>query len=425
MVMKGKTTIVLLSAVFSVWLLSCEKEKFDKEIYDGFVDYQFMVDSVDRSHNWMLTQSGSIMITLPDNVSTVQLLTGNPYITQDVEIVAESSLQSGENRQMTLGYVVPIQVNTLYVAAITSNGSYLGVMPFPVGTESLVLSEDDFTGGGSPLALSHQSFSYLYEADFPYPGDFDYNDMVLRIKKRPGPEPQIIDLDVTLEAAGTPTAYAAAIQLADISHKDIEKVEIVKGLVMDQNYPLAPHYISSNDVLMKGKGGQAVIRLFENVQWVFSKTLNDMGTIDALRYNTSHTDTKGYSAAADAVSATYRITFKEATKARHFTFENIDPFIIHTYNGGNWEVHTYAHKFDEVLWRVYNDNQHLFDNHVSWSLVIPKGDFRYSLEGIGLCSFNNNTGERFGPYESFSYWMQDHNNYQDWYLHVTKEQLLF
>lgn len=423
--MKRKTIIVLLSAVFSVWLLSCEKEKFDKEIYDGFVDYQFMVDSVDRNHDWMLTQSGSIVVTLPDNVSKVQLLTGNPYTTQNVEIAAEGSLQAGENRQMTLGYVVPLQQDTLYAAAIASNGSYLGVTPFPVGTESLILSEENLVGAGTPFTLSHQSFSYLYEVDYPYPGDFDYNDMVLRIKKWPGPEPQMIDLNVTLEAAGASTAYAAAIQLADISYKDIEKVEIVNGSVMDQDYPLSTHYINSKDVLMKGKGGQAVIRLFENVQWVFSKALNDMGTIDALHYNTTHTDTKGYSATADAVSTTYRITFKDVDKARRFTFDNIDPFLIHTYNGGSWEVHTYTHKFDEVLWRVYNNNQNLFDNHISWSLVIPKGDFRYSLEGIGLCSFDNETGERFGPYNNFSYWMQDHNNYQDWYLQATKEQLLF
>ena len=422
--MKKTAVIVMLSALLWAGLASCEKEQFNKEIYDGYVDYQFMVDSVDRTHDWLLTQSGSVMVTLPMEVSRVQLFTADPYSIPGAEIAAESNALNGES-QLTLPYTIPIGQHTLYAAAINSNGEYLGVMPFDVDSQTLTLTTDRLTGSGTPLATDYQTFTYLYEADYPYPGDFDYNDLVLRITKKPGPQPQDIDLTVTLEAAGTDASCAAAIQLAGINYNDVEKAEIVNGMQMDLGYPLSNRFIKNDDLLQKGKNSQAVIRLFEHMHWAFSKKTNKLGTIDMLRYNTSHTDTENYSATVNPITTTYRITFKDASKARQFTFDNIDPFIIHVYNGGYWEVHTYAHKLDEVLWSIYNGKQNLFDNHISWSLVIPQRDFRYAEEGICLGSYNTKTGSRFGPYRYFSYWMQNHVSYQDWYRQITQEQLLY
>ena len=422
--MKKTAIIALLSVSLLAGLASCEKEQFNREIYNGYVDYQFMVDSVDRTHDWKLTQSGTVAVTVSANASKVQLLTANPYSDSKAEIAAEGQLQGSESL-LTLNYTVPIDLQTIYAAAVTGSGEYLGVMPFSVGTEQITLSADLLTGGTLQQKPSYQTMTYLYEVGYPYPDDFDFNDMVLRISKKPGPTQNDVDLTVTFEAAGTDNSFAAAVQLADIRYKDVEQAEIVAGTQMDMGYPLSNRFIKSNNLLQKGNDDQAVIRLFENAHWAFNKKTNKLGGIDMLRFNTSHNDIEDYSATVNPITVTYRITFKDAQQARRFSFDNVDPFIIHVYNGGFWEVHTYGHKFDEVLWKIYNGKSYLFDNHISWSLVIPQSDFRYAVEGICPGSYNSTTGSRFGPYQYYSHWLQNHKLYLDWYRIITQEALLY
>lgn len=414
--------LLLLSAALLL-LPSCGKEMFDEEVYNGFVDYQFMIDNVDREHDWCLTQSGTMTVSVPSDVYTVQLLTANPYESASAEIAAAVICQG---QQATLHYTIPIVHGQLYLAALTAQGNYMGVMPVAEGTETVALTYDQLSQKGTLTRPANQTFTYLYEVDFPYPGDFDYNDMVLRISKQPGSSPLEVDLSVTLQAVGAATSYAAAIQLAGVPFNNVEKIELISGAVLDENYPFTPRYIESQDLLIRGRSKQAVIRLFESCQWVFNKTLNELGLIDPmLYYNTTRTALEEYSAVVPPVTNVYRITFTSAEQASAFSFDNIDPFIIHTYNNAYWEVHTYAHKFDEVFWAVFGNNKDKFDNHISWSIVVPKADFRYPTEGISLSSFNETTEERFGPYNGFSYWMQDHTQQLDWYLRPSYSQLLY
>ena len=60
----------------------------------------------------------------------------------------------------------------------------------------------------------------------------------------------------------------------------------------------------------------------------------------------------------------------------NLSFDQIDPFLVQDYNGCMWEIHTYRFKFAEVLKSVFNGKADFYDNHISWGVVIPKGDFR-------------------------------------------------
>ena len=184
-------------------------------------------------------------------------------------------------------------------------------------------------------------------------------------------------------------------------------------------------YINNSNTLLKSRKGEAVINLFEDAHYVMNHQLNDIGSVQTLNYNTENTDIDGKSATVPAVSRTYRITFKERSVARGFTFDQIDPFILEEYNSGVWEIHTYRYKFEETLKSIYNGKQAFYDNHVSWSVVVPKADFRYPIEGMSLGTYNSNTGETFGPYMSFADWMKDHTQYNDWYLNINHPQLLY
>jgi len=47
------------------------------------------------------------------------------------------------------------------------------------------------------------------------------------------------------------------------------------------------------------------------------------------------------------------------------------------------------------------------------------------LEGIALCTYNNETGETFGPYAGYASWMQNHNAYHNWFQTETVPDLLY
>lgn len=421
----NKTTIAVVALALTA-MTGCNKDQFDQNKYQGSVDTQFMIDYADPDHDWCLTKSDTITInTSEEKIYSVQVLTADPYGTTKSEIAAEGVCYGNH---ATLAYTIPITQSTVYIAALDNEGSYLGATPFQYGTKQIDLLSSQLTKGSSLTSPTAQTFTYLYESTFPHPDDFDYNDMVLRISKSM-PDPgnaYIVDLSVKLEACGAGELYAAAIQLAGIPYSAISKVEIVGGKAMDEGYPIDPMFITNKSTLQRGHNGNAVIRLFECAQYALAKNTDEWGDIAVIRYNTSHEVAENYSAIVDPVTRTYRITFNSSEVARNFCFDHIDPFIIHEYNTGYWEVHTFPHRF-EMLISNMETNLSAYDYPVSWSLVIPKSDFRYCRQGISLSSYNSTTGEVFGPYTDFTTWMQNHNNAQarKWYETLNVPSLVY
>ena len=424
--MKINKTTIAVAALAMLAMTGCNKDQFDQNKYQGSVDTQFMIDYADPDHDWCLTKSDTITInTSEEKIYSVQVLTADPYGTTKSEIAAEGVCYGNH---ATLAYTIPITQSTVYIAALDNEGSYLGVIPFQYGTKQIDLLSSQLTKGSSLTSPTAQTFTYLYESTFPHPDDFDYNDMVLRISKSmPNPgNAYIVDLSVKLEACGAGELYAAAIQLAGIPYSAISKVEIVGGKAMDEGYPIDPMFITNKSTLQRGHNGNAVIRLFECAQYALARNTDEWGDIAVIRYNTSHEVAENYSAIVDPVTRTYRITFNSSEVARNFCFDHIDPFIIHEYNSGYWEVHTFPHRF-EMLISNMETNLSAYDYPVSWSLVIPKSDFRYCRQGISLSSYNSTTGEVFGPYTDFTTWMQNHNNAQarKWYETLNVPSLVY
>ena len=419
----SKTTFIFALAVLA--MASCNKDLYDKDLYNGLVASQFMIDNADPDHDWRLTKHSSVIVNSQDeSIRSIQILTENPYTSTNAEIVAESIIFGFEKE---LSYTVSVLTNELYAVAYDVYGNDLGYTKFAYDALSLDLSLSSLTKPGTINKPSYQTYTYLYESNFPMPDDFDYNDMVLRISKK---KPEIgnsyvIDLTVTLEACGAGELYAGAIQLDGIRTADIESVEIVGGKPMDDGYPTSrPTYITDNSVLQSGRNGYAVIRLFDCAQWAINKQQDNVGDIAVIRYNTTHDTKEEYSATVSPVTTTYRITFKNSDTADGFTLENVDPFLIHEYNSGFFEVHTYDHKFDLCISPI-NTNMLDYGNNVSWAVVIPKGDFRYPIEGTPLCIYSEDIDEYYGPYEGFAKWIKDCDTNHDWYKTVTDATLVY
>lgn len=423
-----KNYFFLCLAVFALSLTSCNKELFDQEQYDELVDNQFMIDNADPNHDWCLTKNDTLLIKAPDaDIYRVQVLTADPYLVQGSEIAADGVCYNAEAQ---LTYTVPDVTTMLYLAALDVNGNYLGVAPFTYGSKSLVVTKASLIKSNVIYPPVPQTFTYLYESTFPIPDDFDYNDLVLRISKSYTTLSTQVDLKVAVEAAGTANPFAAAIYLGGVNYDDVMSVEILDGDPMDEGYSFQRSLITQSGTLIKGRNGEAVIRLFEHVHWVFNKQLTDMGAIEGIKYNTSHEVKEHVSAEIDPVVRTFRITCKTREVARSITFDRIDPFLVcntkydQVMDAGIWEIHTYQYKFTGILRDCFTD-KNAYDNHVSWALVIPKGDFRYPLEGVSMCTYQKEIDATFGPYEGFANWLKNHLTNHDWYLHVTREQLLY
>lgn len=423
-----KNYFFLCLAVFALSLTSCNKELFDQEQYDELVDNQFMIDNADPNHDWCLTKNDTLLIKAPDaDIYRVQVLTADPYLVQGSEIAADGVCYNAEAQ---LTYTVPDVTTMLYLAALDVNGNYLGVAPFTYGSKSLVVTKASLIKSNVIYPPVPQTFTYLYESTFPIPDDFDYNDLVLRISKSYTTLSTQVDLKVAVEAAGTANPFAAAIYLGGVNYDDVMSVEILDGDPMDEGYSFQRSLITQSGTLIKGRNGEAVIRLFEHVHWVFNKQLTDMGAIEGIKYNTSHEVKEHVSAEIDPVVRTFRITCKTREVARSITFDRIDPFLVcntkydQVMDAGIWEIHTYQYKFTGILRDCFTDKE-AYDNHVSWALVIPKGDFRYPLEGVSMCTYQKEIDATFGPYEDFANWLKSHLTNHDWYLHVTREQLLY
>lgn len=423
-----KNYFFLCLAVFALSLTSCNKELFDQEQYDELVDNQFMIDNADPNHDWCLTKNDTLLIKAPDaDIYRVQVLTADPYLVQGSEIAADGVCYNAEAQ---LTYTVPDVTTMLYLAALDVNGNYLGVAPFTYGSKSLVVTKASLIKSNVIYPPVPQTFTYLYESTFPIPDDFDYNDLVLRISKSYTTLSTQVDLKVAVVAAGTANPFAAAIYLGGVNYDDVMSVEILDGDPMDEGYSFQRSLITQSGTLIKGRNGEAVIRLFEHVHWVFNKQLTDMGAIEGIKYNTSHEVKEHVSAEIDPVVRTFRITCKTREVARSITFDRIDPFLVcntkydQVMDAGIWEIHTYQYKFTGILRDCFTD-KNAYDNHVSWALVIPKGDFRYPLEGVSMCTYQKEIDATFGPYEGFANWLKNHLTNHDWYLHVTREQLLY
>ena len=420
--MTYKLRFLFLGTVLILCMSSCKKDLFNQEKYDEYVDFHFMIDNRDLNHDWKLTKSSTISVTTTDDVRSVQVLTENPYSSNRAEIAANEIC---ENHAATLSYTVPIGQATLYLAAISSDKQYIGVVPFDYGTKKIDLATETLQPSGTLMSPTPQTFSYLYEANFPVPDDFVYNDCVLRISKGYTDDPTQILLTVKLEALGTLKQIASGIHLAGFSYDDILSVEIVEGEQMDKDFPLPKNMIDSNENLMKGRKGEAIINMFEDAHWALLREKTSVGSIPREILNTTREIKELSSDIVEPITTTYCINFKSRELARQLTFDNIDPFILEEYNGATWEVHTYDYKFNDVLKDVFRGNTAAFDNHISWCITIPQRDARYPLEGIAMGNYNRETGNINGPYDDFVYWIQDHTSHTDWYLHPTRPQQLY
>lgn len=412
--------------------VSCKHEMYDEDKYQDIVDSISPVDTIDANHTWKLTKSKTILIQTPDSggVQIVKILTANPRESGKAQVVGEAWASAGEQFPMTLTY--PNTFTMLYAALVDNEGRY-SIVQFDPDTESSI--------GFHDLIVDHQKVSYeplplLYtygfEEEYPVPGDFDYNDVVLRVsQERTGLRE--MRFDVQLAAVGGRKQIAAAINLVGFKASDIESVRTVDSLSFNRtNGQDLPDQIKSvvrsdkswfyESFLSTGRHEEAVLNLFGDAHWATGDLLEEnFGMMKRKKYNVSKRINNENSQFVPR-TITYVVTFKSSNGLNDFSMEKVDPFIMEEFNGGVFEVHQYD----------FRDAQVFFEYQVSgitslpWALSMPKGDFRWPLEGTNI-GFIMKEVHTYGAYQtmghSFGEWAMDQNRALDWYEYPSENQV--
>ena len=425
MVMKRNNTILLLIATaLGLSLESCNKEMFDQQVYDTIITQEFPIDPIDQTHNWELSTRRSIVIKANasmENMEKVMVLSKNPLTATDAQIMAETAATT-EGGLHTLLFAAPSAQTTFYAAVKTTDKQY-AVVPFTT-SNSQVSFEDKMTGTLTS-DLDYYSFTYCFEENFPEPGDYDFNDCVMRMSVMPGTKKNQVKLIVTLAAAGAKKQIAAAVRLKGYKASDIESVEIEEGNAFDDGYPLTPRSIPDGSTFQQGRNGEPVIRLFEDAMWCLTREQpSDNGVLT--RYNVNVTRQENETnKKVDPVKRTYIINFKETSNAtsmlQNVLTDNLDPFIVVPYNSNYWETHTYQDRLAMVLYE-YHDQTAI---RITWALCVPSGTFRWPLEGLLIGSYKN--GILTGAYREFSHsfgeWAAKKENSRDWFDYPTVSEV--
>lgn len=409
--------ILILTAVV---MASCDKNVFDEDNYIKIIEIAQPVDSIDANHTWNLTKTYNITAEIGTEYAVARrllILSGNPIAGENATLLGEYPVNGSGSTN--LSFVAPSTVSSFYAALVDEHG-YCVITPLQQNQQSVTFQPSTVTSGEIDSKLiGLQSYSYCYEDEMPQPGDYDYNDVVLRISMERTAQNQIT-LNVTLAAVGSTAQIAAAMTIVGYKYNDIESVTTVDAETFDDGYRKSTlPFIDSNNLLIKGFDGAAVINMFEDAHWATGvASYASEGYLERYKYNVSKTTSSDYDMMSPR-TISYVVNFKDATSLNNFTLDQIDPFIIIEYMGAFMEVHAnYKYRFQTTL---YDYKQPTSAAILPWALVIPSSSFRYPIEGTNIGFAKN--GALFGAYmtegHSFGEWAANHLSATDWYNHPT------
>ena len=419
--------VVLLLALL---VTSCNnKDVFDEDDYKDIVEREQPVEKIDEAHTWTLTTTYYMTASIPETAQDAErllVLSANPANGESATVLGEYFVTDNEKKgeKKFFSFVSPAILSHFYAALVDRDGAYTIVAFNPSTNRNISFLQPLATKAKVDSRLiGLQAFSYCFEDEMPEPGDYDYNDLVLRISQERTAVNQII-LNVTLAAVGSLRQIAAAIKLTGIKYNDVLSVKTTDGETFNDGIKrTSMSYIESEDLLMKGNNDAAVINLFEDAHWATGATsYATEGYIERYKYNVSKTTSSEHEMMSPR-TISYEITFKESVMLDYFTMDQLDPFVVLEYNGALMEVHAaYNLRLETVLHEYVQPSSAVI---LPWALIIPSGAFRYPLDGVNIGFAKN--GALFGAYmtegHSFGEWASNHEKALDWYNYPTSNMV--
>ena len=182
---KSLIITLIAGAMAMLGVASCSKNVYDEETHRQLIKYFSAVDSVDQQHEWKLSEFKSYRYQVPSgNYQQLRIYSANPLTSSKAELMHQIFVSG--NQSGVLSVDVPYQITTLYAAIVDASGN-LTVTSFPASQAST--ETFDFTSAttGKAVTSALQTYTYLFEENYPEPGDYDYNDVVLRVSQQRTP----------------------------------------------------------------------------------------------------------------------------------------------------------------------------------------------------------------------------------------------
>ena len=416
--MRKSLIITIIACVATtVSMVSCDKNVYDEKRHGELIHYFSSVDSVDQQHMWLLSQTKILRYQVPagGNYQQLHVYSANPLTNSKAELMNSIFVSDGQTGTLSLN--VPYQVATLYVALEDGVGNYAVAA---ISSSQSSIDFADVTTGRALSSLKPQTYTYLFEENYPEPGDYDYNDVVLRVSQQRTAQNQMT-IGVTMAAVGAVKQIAGCIRLVGYKYQDIDSVYTTTGASFNDGINKQILYFhKETDLLIEGRNHEAVLNLFCDAHWAMAFSPSaDYGLFKRKKYNVT-TESSDDAQLRSTRTLYYVVTFKDATALDNFTAETLDPFILTDYNAGTWETHTEQFKSAQVLHEYFVPSF----KDLPWALMVPDADFKYPLEGTEI-GYRKKTESgvvaMFGAYttigHSFGEWAEDHNSYLDWYLY--------
>ena len=273
------------------------------------------------------------------------------------------------------------------------------------------------------------SFRYCFEDNFPDAGDYDFNDVVLTVT--PKLNDKTLTIKVSLDAVGATENVAAAIRLISLKSTDLEEYTVTQGFASPEDAGGLGSYdnIDTRETFLKedqkpNNTSNMVIVLFKDAHWAINPQKTSTGAVERTFFNTVKPGDY-YERNVDVKTATYKLVFKDADKAKTMLAENLyDVFIVEPYNGAYWEVHTVQNGFktDQVITNRKPEPgySNAYGSNKPWAIMVP-GDFKYPYEWqiIGTRSSGVLSGAYQTAGHSFAEWAENSEDATDWYLYPT------
>lgn len=322
-----------------------------------------------------------------------------------------SNKHSEQNRNAVLGYIHYWVNEKNALNEITIPEGCGGTAGFnPEGNE------------GDEVIPEPESFSmrYCFEDNFPTPGDYDFNDVVLTVT--PTLNDKTLTIKVSLDAVGGTETIAAAMRLVGVNSSDLVSYTVTKAFpsIDEMSWGATYHNIEHSDGFVKegenpNNTNNMVIVLFKDAHWAINPENDNSGGPKRAFYNTVEPD-DFYTNNVPPTTAIYTLVFNDEDKAKSMLAKNLyDVFILEPYNGSYWEVHTVENGFKtlqvitptkpEGYSQAYGDN-------MPWAIMVS-GDFKYPYEWKSI------TNAYKEPGHSFAEWAENSSTANDWYDHPT------
>ena len=425
--MKDNKWYIWVTLCCMIMVSGCVRNQFDQQRYEEIVEEESPTPNVDENHDWMMSTIMTLVVDPSgvDNVNLVRIFTDNPAETDFAEVVDEA-YSSGDNKiVMNISY--PIRLETLYAAAIDSEDYYTIVSFNPNSSSSINFANPIVKHQKMPYHYLYQTYEYLYEEEYPQPGDYDFNDVVLRISMERSSDIQL-RFNVQLAAVGGTKQMGAAIRLAGYKYNEIESVKTVDNASFDitgvgELPDMYRTMIQDKSLLQQSMNGEAVLNLFADAHWATGdRIISDNGSITRKRYNVSYEKSDDYGTFYPR-EITYIVTFKNGVDISSLTLDGLDPFIIEEYNGNKYEVHTHHYAKAQVLYPNPSSDAH----NLPWAFCIPYDKFYWPLHDVAIGFQAKSKRYSYGAYpylgRSFGEWAADRTKCLDWYLYPDKYEV--